>query len=227
MAVVKYGTIVTELKGSIAGQVFQAGNKCKVLRNKGYRAGTRSVARQAVTSRLSVQTTRWRSLSDSERSAWLAANTDWPFTDKYGDTYYGSGFQYFTACNIALVSIQQMTVDAPPTPVSYEAITPSAGEVNTSNECVFNIDATTTLSQTIQCYATAPMSQGNSGNNVRYYYIGNFNSSTADQLVDTTVYVSLFGTPPVGALVMLKMVVRPVAFPRIAQTVIQRVTVTS
>ena len=227
MASVQYGALITALKGNIGGQTFQDGNVSKVLRNKGYRKGKKSTLRQTVTARLISQVVRWRLISQSDRNAWGAASGDWPFTDKFGNTYYGSGYQYFSACNIANVSIGETPLNTPPAPISIETITPSAPTLQTGVEADWNITTTTTQPQIVQCYASAPMSPGRSGDNVAYKYIGQFDSSLADQLVDNTVYQSLFGWPPADSLVMFKMVVRVIGFPRAAQTVIQRCIVIS
>lgn len=222
MASVQYGALITALKGNVGGSTFQNGNIAKVLRNKGYRAGKSSTIRQTVVGRLISQTTRWRSLTDVERAAWASASGDWPFTDKYGNTYYGSGYQMFSAYNIALVSMGEAVVDTPVAAPTVEPVVPADPDFTANTEVVWNIDNTTTASQIVQCYASAPMSQGKSGGNVPYKYIGSFDSSSADQLVDTTVYPSLFGWAPVGSLVMMKMVVRDIAFPRAFQTIVQR-----
>ena len=226
MASVQYGVIITELKGAIGGSVFQAGNTAKVFRNKGYRKGISSVIRQAVVARMVSQTSRWRALTDMQRTAWDSATEGWAFTDKYGNSYFGSGYQFFVAFNTARLSIGQAVVDTPNVTVAYESITPSAPAFVFQTELDFNIDTTTTASQIVQCYASAPMSPGISGDNAKYKFIGQFNSSLADQLVDNSVYASLFGWAPVGSLVMIKMVIRPLTYPRAQQTVIQRCIVT-
>ena len=226
MAQVQYGVIITELKGAIGGSVFQAGNNTKVFRNKGYRKGKSSTIRQAVVARMVGQTSRWRALSDIQREAWQSARTGWAFTDKYGNSYYGSGYQFFVAFNTAMVSIGEPAVDVPNVTVEYETIVPTAPTFVFQTELDWNIDTLTTGSQIVQCYASAPMSPGISGDNAKYKYIGQFDSSLADQFNDTTIYRNLFGWAPVGSLVMFKMVIRPATYPRAQQTIIQRCIVT-
>lgn len=105
MAKAQYGVIITELKGKVGGQVFQGGNVGKVLRNKGYTAGFSSSNRQGATSKLSANAKRWQTMSGANRATFNAIVASWPFIDKFGNTYTGSGYQVFMAYNNILNSL--------------------------------------------------------------------------------------------------------------------------
>ena len=127
MAIVKYGALITEIKGKVGGQVFQNGNAGFVLRNKNSRPGAASISRLAATNGMSAISSSWRLLTDAQRLAWAAATENWLFLNRYGETYEGSGYQMFCAYNRRLALAEQSTVLVPgvpgvaPDPVSIEA----------------------------------------------------------------------------------------------------------
>jgi hypothetical protein len=217
MARVQYGAIITDLKGNIGGQTFQNGNVSKVLRNKGYRAGTSSVRRQAANTNITSQASRWKSLTDGERDTWEAAVESWPFTDKYGNAYFGTGYQVFIAYNSALVQLG-LSVNTAPGVVtaSYDL-----GGVLTVGWNVISL-----LTQWIQIFVSPPISPGRNGNNVVYRYMNKADQSDGDEWSDTPNYSSVWGLPPVGSKIMFKLVFRNPLFPRIFQTSIVSLIVT-
>ena len=42
----------------------------------------------------------WGTLTDAQRLGWSNLLGTWQFVNKFGDTYNGSAFQIFTACNL-------------------------------------------------------------------------------------------------------------------------------
>ncbi len=213
MAKVRYGSIVTELKGHIQGQVFQGGNVGFVLRNKGYTPGISNVRRQFATSVLSTVTATWRSLSDAQRSQWASLALTWPFVDKFGNTYYGSGFQVFTAYNAALVQLDEDQVLVPnafvmptdPGTITLTTLTTSA--------FAFTVPNTDLESDNLIVFASAPVSAGRNGNNIRMNKIDIFDYSISPPFSLFTKYVNVYGNYHVGAKIFLKFVVRNSFFP--------------
>lgn len=70
MAIVRYGSIITELKGKIGGQVFQGGNTVPIFRNN-YAGSNRkryvSSTENVIMSKLAHE---WQLLTNSERLSW-------------------------------------------------------------------------------------------------------------------------------------------------------------
>ena len=227
MARVQYGSIVTELKGSVGGQVFQAGNNSLVLRNKGYRKGTSSTARQAANRLISSQASDWRTLSVAQQSAWATAALSWPFVDKFGNTYYGTGYQCFIAYNSARLSILQPAVVTPSAPIAAEAFSISTFAVSVSGGMVFTETAATTTVQVVQQFFSAPLSQGVNNNNVRYRNLGQFNTSDGGRPFLTPYYQSIFGSFQVGQKIVMKAVMRVRDYPLVIQTQIMSAIVTA
>ena len=83
MAIVRYGSIMTELKGKIGGQVFQGGNTVPIFRNN-YAGSNRkryvSSTENVIMSKLAHE---WQLLTNSERLSW----TTYPITLFYDVLY--------------------------------------------------------------------------------------------------------------------------------------------
>jgi len=123
MALVQYGSIITEIKGKIGGSTFQSCRGGFMLKNKGRnpQSGTGLNWRSAggiidygEAHRLAfVSTTKnWSKLTDAERATWSSLVGVWQFINKFGNVYNGSPYQIFTACNInrATLGLPQLNV---------------------------------------------------------------------------------------------------------------------
>lgn len=108
MAQVKYGSIITEIKGKIGGTVFQgcrggfaAKNRGKGIHDKAKGYGQRHDGTHVVQQRnFSAVTKGWSKLTVGERASWSSLLGVWTFVNKFGDTYDGSAYQIYTAANI-------------------------------------------------------------------------------------------------------------------------------
>ncbi len=104
MAQVKYGSIITEIKGKVGGTVFQGGSAAPLMKNISIiqRGRDRShdgthVVQQG---RFSQTTKYWSRITDAERASWNGLVGTWQFVNRFGDTYNGTGYQIFCAANI-------------------------------------------------------------------------------------------------------------------------------
>jgi len=58
----------------------------------------------------------WGQLSQEVRSAWTASAPNFPFTNKWGDPYTGSGFQVFMSINNKIMALGAPMLTMPPSP---------------------------------------------------------------------------------------------------------------
>jgi hypothetical protein len=114
MARVTYGSIITDIKGSIGGITFQRNANANIARLRFTR--NKKNTQKQVTKITEFQTalSLWGTLDGTEKAAWdtfAAANTK---EDKWGVVKTLSGFQYFCSINnyLQLVGVAQVT--APP-----------------------------------------------------------------------------------------------------------------
>ena len=213
MARVQYGSIVTQLKGSVAGHVFQPGNVGYVLRTKGYTPGNGIGARKAQNLILSQVTKLWRTLSSAEITAWLNAAALWPFTDKFGNTYYGSGFQVFVAYNTALIVMEEDPVLTPAAPVAPG----TPGIVSFSSHTTAALDFTNSIAtvgaDNLLLFASRPLSAGVGSQHVKFRLMDVFDYSGTGAQSFRAEYLAAFGQYLAGQRIFIKTVCRNTLYP--------------
>lgn len=99
MASVKYGTIVTELKGSIGGLTFQKCGSALSVRSNPKHKQAFSVYGQTSRNTFAACVSYWRGLSLSQKAAWAAVASTYPTVDKWGNPVILNGFQIFMYLN--------------------------------------------------------------------------------------------------------------------------------
>lgn len=113
MASVKYGGIVTEIKGKLGGTVFQKSKSGGTAKNKGMHGKAKGFGRstnsqtfgdatQKNQKRFASITKMWQALSSVQKSNWSSLATSWTFKNKFGEVYTASGYQVFCAANLNL-----------------------------------------------------------------------------------------------------------------------------
>lgn len=107
MARVKYGSIITELKGSIGGQTFQSIRGGFIIRNKPVSPKVRSRVQSGTRTIMGLLAQSWRTLSDAQRTTWSAVAPSYPHTDKFGDPASFTGYQLFIRCNLYLLAMNE------------------------------------------------------------------------------------------------------------------------
>lgn len=204
MARVQYGTIVTEVKGKVQGQVFQGGNVGFVLRNKGYTKGLSSPARSGANINLSSIASAWRSLSDSERQEWQDIVSLWIFYNRFGAAYEGTGYQVFNAYNILAIPYNGYLYLFPE---AQEAAVDPGVKVLTITfpfTLVFSFDNALTNSNFIRVYASAPVSQGRNTNHPRLKFIGFLYTDAVDSFDITAMYLAVYRAPYLGERIIIR-----------------------
>jgi hypothetical protein len=99
MAVVEYGSLVTDIKGKIAGHVFQRSGQSKSLRTNRY--PLKSMSNYAIDNRskfgqIAVQ---WKSLTNAQRQSFVDNAPSYPTYDSYGNHINLTGYQLFILIN--------------------------------------------------------------------------------------------------------------------------------
>ncbi|MCC6181048.1 MAG: hypothetical protein IT237_04375 [Bacteroidia bacterium] len=126
MAQVKYGAIITEIKGKVGGTVFQGGRASPIMKNKSIiqypRGGEVNKTRQTSQSNFGQVTKGWSKLTDGERASWSSLLGVWTFVNKFGETYDGSAYQIYTAANINRMLLELSPLTS--APVADSAVDP-------------------------------------------------------------------------------------------------------
>lgn len=100
MAKIQFGVIVTQGRGKLNGSQFSVNRSGAVLQNKcQQRRGTTS-AQSAARSGFSFLGRYWRTLSPTQQAENNSATPNYPYTDKFGNTRYFTGYQLLLRSNI-------------------------------------------------------------------------------------------------------------------------------
>ena len=213
MASGKYGTIITDMKGSIGGTTFKGTRSGAVVQNKinsnpsGKYGGKSQVDNNEQLIRSQLNFTQnlenWKNLSDVDRQTWVTGAVNFPFVNKFGEQYTPSAFQLFMSCNQNLYSIGAGNIATCPPPTSPS---PTPGfVVSSGGGFTFNISGASLTNYSQILFATAPMSTGRNFVASLLKAITIFNSSTVfPQQVDSA-YSKVFGTIPTGGYVWFEM----------------------
>ena len=103
MAVIKLGSIVTDIAGSIGGTTFRRTSTGHAAYNKQGRQVKSAFAPASRKNALGNIFASWYLLSESEQNQWSTNATKYPLKDKFGNTKYLTGRQLFTKLNAQLL----------------------------------------------------------------------------------------------------------------------------
>lgn len=204
MAILKLGAIVTAISGKVGGQTFGIGKSGQYLKNTGSYINARTPKRTTSNSLLSLVTSQWRDLTQSQRDSWDAASSNFPYTNRLGNTEYYSGFNLFTKFNVNRYLMSLSLLTAPPSPTTVSLPSDFTMVPTTTT---FPIAATDVNSDYLYLvYVAPPVSQGVAKNKkaLRLLYVAT--SSELDPVLDIyDEYVAVFGSPLAGTKIFLEL----------------------
>lgn len=171
MAVVQYGTLVTEIKGKVGGNVFQRCGQSLSLRVKGGKRQSNGNRTLTAKNQMALLASEWRSLSGAEYATWKDNAASYPAVDRYGNTIVLSPYQLFVQLNRVLQIIGEPLVrvcDAynPPL-IGDDNIGPY---VSGSDSCLYNTSVSLAAGFFIIIYVSQPKRYLESGGWQKYRY---------------------------------------------------------
>jgi hypothetical protein len=139
MAIIKFGPTIIGARGTIAGTVFSANKSGAYARSWAKGANPQTQLQQRPRSTLTVLALRWATLSQAFRDTWItyAAQPGQELTNSLGETYFATGFNWYTALNIhrdnfGLSPDDEIADPAPPAIVTPSAISVNATPINSA-----------------------------------------------------------------------------------------------
>lgn len=201
MARIKFGMMMTDARGKLGGHVFTKAKSGATIRTKVSPLNPKTSAQSEARSALGANSQAWRTLSETQRLAWNSAAQEVSKTNAFGDTYFPSGKNYFTAVNNNLRNVGGQILVDPPALVQMPGLTSVEVAFDLLAEQIdiapnFVGDEANII---IVCNATSGQSAG------RYNFSGKyrkFNGYTLAGLPQDTAiyddYVSKFGVPSPG-----------------------------
>ncbi len=114
MARVQYGSLITELKGSIGGTTFQVNSSGNVAKNKVNRVQGGYPYQIAPKFNFSYISDYWNALSVEIKSEWNAFAAAQEIIDRWGTGKFLTGYQLFLSLQSNLLLIDQPLLVSPP-----------------------------------------------------------------------------------------------------------------
>ena len=201
MARIKFGMMMTDARGKLGGHVFTKAKSGATIRTKVTPLNPKTSAQSEARSALGANSQAWRTLTETQRLAWNSASQEVSKTNAFGDTYFPSGKNYFTAVNNNLRNIGGSVILEPPALVEMPGLT--SVDVN-FDLLAEQLDIAPNyvgadVNIVLVCNATSGLSAG------RYNFSGKYRKFAGFSLAGTPnssaiydLYVSKFGVPSAG-----------------------------
>lgn len=107
MAVIKLGSIVTDIAGSIGGTTFRRTSTGHAVYNKQGKQVKSAFAKASRKNELGNIFSSWYNLTENEREQWAQNASVYPLKDKFGNKKYLTGRQLYTKLNAQLLPAKQ------------------------------------------------------------------------------------------------------------------------
>lgn len=201
---IKFGSIVTDGRGKLGGQVYARNRSGAYVRNKVTPNNPQTVFQSAIRALLATFSEAWRGLTQAQRNAWNAAVENFPGTNQFGDEVIPTGKNLYTRLNVNLSEIGESAIDTPPTPA--EIVEPSDIDLEIDNNPNVLLDFTGSTDMTYKVFLTANLSPGIGFFKNKFKLIDTIappNGTPADL---TTAYADRLGNPIAGQKVAVKVV---------------------
>lgn len=115
MALIKFGGGITEMRGSMAGNVYSRNKSGAYIRARTTPVNPQSAQQTIVRAVMAALTVRWsQTLTAAQRTAWNLYGASVAMTNKLGESIFLSGFNHYIRSNAWLERVNFTQVDAGP-----------------------------------------------------------------------------------------------------------------
>lgn len=133
---VKYGSIITDARGSIAGNTFSRNHYGPYVRARVTPTNPQTAKQTAVRSTVAMLSAEWAStLSQANRDAWSLYGSNVAMTDKLGATMFLTGYNHFIRSNLlqilaggAVIAAGPVVFEIPAKDPTFSIIFDEAGQ---------------------------------------------------------------------------------------------------
>lgn len=210
MASVKYGALITDIKGKIGGTVFQGSASGAVAKSGDWfdksKALTKADAGRIIPTQLNTATVAgiWRSLTAVQKASWVTGAVNYPAYNRFGEAYTPSGYQVFMALNFQVYQLTGAVLYECPVPVTinpmpaFAIAQPDLTHLNLSWTGSIQTDCN------IRVEATQPMAFGNQPKNSFFKAIQELPDSTTSPQNLFAAYSVVYGSFPINAAIYFR-----------------------
>ncbi len=218
MAVIQFGTIVTDIKGKVGGHTFKGSLGGAVLQTNAVHK--RSAASSSATLNQRALNPNnialidavvycakfWKSLTPAQKAAWVAAAPNFPTTNALGKPSKPSGYHCFLHINIRLYFTSSVILTAPP--ANQVGVVPLLFTISTITISAVTINLPSAVPAGYMCYikATKPMSAGIKPSQSMFRIINYLAAGVSGSVANITQYQGTFGKPVSGQTIWLETV---------------------
>jgi hypothetical protein len=213
MALMKLTAFNGGIRGKVQGTVFQYCPYGQVVKGgllDAISAGAKLTKADAgrvmpVKAYLTELSSAWRSLTDVQRTTWTTQAPNYPFTNKWGDTYTPSGFLLYMKMNLNLMKVGLPEVHTAPAPEPVINGSPFT-VVYSADAGTFNLTGfTITSGYTQYIQATTTISKGKKPVLSSWKSIYVLQPGDTDPFNLTSYYNDVFGQIPVHGNVWFRI----------------------
>ena len=217
MALVQYGSIVTNMKGKLGGHYFTNGlsGSCvsttprqpKNVATKAYATSGGATSSKAVVSYTLLYVIRsWKNVSAANKLAWQAAAPNFPTVNKLGVPTKPSAYHCYIHINYRYFIIHGSLLSSPP--AVQIGVVPQQITINTLSSSSVIINFSPAVPTGYLCYlrATASISPGVKPAVGQWVTIDYLSSSSTGNINVTSQYAARFGNPITGNTVWFEVV---------------------
>lgn len=228
MAVVKYGAIITDIKGSINGMTLQGGRSAGIIRTKPRGVGLSvSNRKESIQSNIHIMgklAASWTKLTDTQRLTWQTLLGTWTFINKFGVVYNATPYQIYMSVNFNNVVAGFSIDSSAPVYSAGTTITISGYTAKDGGGLGVSILDPLTYDTSFQVLCSKPMKGSESGSRIQYKLLKTFTPSGAALLSIKDEYYQTFGAlPSVGSYIWFYTRQLCTTYPRHVQQAFEKV----
>jgi hypothetical protein len=195
MAKIKFGNVIVDMKGSIAGNTYSKNKGGAYSRVKVVPSNPQSTAQMAVRAIFTVLSQAWRGLSAVQRQSWISGVGNYARINNMGDSHNLSGNSLFVSLNKNLADVGLPQIDVCPSPESVETVDVSVASADNSAQTVtLTLGAVVPANTSLKLFMTEALSAGVASPGTKLRQIASYGNGDAAALAPTAAYLAKFGT---------------------------------
>jgi len=193
---IKLGFGFDEIKGKLGGTIFSSYRGVTMARNRKACGGIDSDRWDSVRADLVDTSSQWSTLTVPEQTAWQGATPSFPYTDKFGDQQFYSGYELFVKLNFFNLRAGNPILTTPPAPVVKPNYGPIAMQIPDAANFTFSWAGITSPTFIIVINMAPVMSKGITRNPTRLRNVRSVLSTAGQPINLAPDYEAAWGSIP-------------------------------
>lgn len=202
MALMKMGEFMVALSGKNGGTINSHNKGGTYTKNFAMPTNPRTIYQIGQRNKFTTFSQQWRSLTNAQRLAWIAAAPTFPYVNAVGDVKYLSGSALFNKLNINLAVIGVAPILIPPVPSGVTAVTTIVPTYVGGVVTVAYTPTPVPAGSSWLLWATPGLSPGVYFVKNKLRLVGILPATTASPDIITVLYTARFGAAAVGSKVV-------------------------